>query len=162
MQKIVVMGVSGSGKSTLGAALADALGAAFIDADDLHPAENVAHMAAGRPLTDAMRWPWLDACAAAMVGGDNVVLACSALRRAYRDRLRGGVSGLTLVYIDAKPALTAQRMAGRADHFMPPALLDSQFATLEPPTAEEAPILCNPALPVAEQVADITAKLRDV
>ncbi|RYG91536.1 gluconokinase [Loktanella sp. IMCC34160] len=162
MQKIVVMGVSGSGKSTLGVALAHALGATFIDADDLHPAENVAHMAAGRALTDAMRWPWLDRCADAMAQAGDVVLACSALRRAYRDRLRAGVAGLRLVHIEATPDLTAARMADRAGHFMPTTLLDSQFATLEPPDGTEAPIISDPALPVAEQVADILTKLREV
>jgi len=86
--KIVVMGVAGSGKSTLGAAIAQTLNCTFIDADDLHPAENIAHMSSGKPLTDEMRWPWLDACGAAMAEQDAVVLGCSALKHVYRERLR--------------------------------------------------------------------------
>lgn len=157
--KLLVMGVSGSGKSTIGAALAQRLGAAFIDADDLHPEENVAAMAAGLPLTDDMRWPWLDACAAAMQDAGAIVLACSALRRAYRDRLRAAVPGLQLVYPRADRALIERRMSARKDHFMPVSLLDSQFATLEPPGADETPISVSVAPPVPEIVDRIIARL---
>lgn len=140
--KIVVMGVSGTGKSTVGAALAETLGLAFCDADDLHPPENRAKMAAGQPLNDQDRWPWLDAVAGAMCRSDGVVMACSALRKAYRDRLRQGVGAdLRFVHLSATPEVIAARLAARQGHFMPPALLQSQFATLESPSAEEALIV---------------------
>ena len=133
---IMVMGVSGAGKSTVGRALAVALGAVFLDGDDYHPPENVAHMAAGHPLTDAMRWPWLDTLAAAVQRartGSPVVFACSALKRSYRDHLRAAIPGLQVVYLDAPRTLVADRLALRQGHFMPKALLDSQFAALEIP-----------------------------
>lgn len=133
---IMVMGVSGAGKSTVGRALAVALGAVFLDGDDYHPPENVAHMAAGHPLTDAMRWPWLDTLAAAVQRartGGTVVFACSALKRSYRDHLRATIPGLQVVYLDAPRTLVADRLARRQGHFMPKALLDSQFAALEIP-----------------------------
>ena len=139
----VVMGVSGSGKSTVGSELAAHLRARFIDADDLHPAENVAHMAAGHPLTDEMRWPWLDKCGQEMAAhreDQPVVLACSALKRVYRDRLRNWVPDLVIVYPAADAVVIAERMSHRANHFMPVSLLQSQFATLEEPTEDEAVI----------------------
>lgn len=141
MWRVVVMGVSGCGKSTFGAALAQAAGAVFLDADDLHPPENIARMAQGAPLSDADRWPWLALCATAMARESRVVLACSALRRSYRDHLRAGVPGLRFVHMAADKATIAERLAQRRGHFMPPALLDSQFATLEAPDAAEALIL---------------------
>ena len=133
---IMVMGVSGAGKSTVGAALAAALGAAFLDGDDYHPQANVAHMAAGHPLTDDMRWPWLDRLAAAVQAtraDRTVVFACSALKRSYRAHLRAAIPGLQVVYLDAPHALVADRLAQRRGHFMPTGLLESQFATLEIP-----------------------------
>jgi carbohydrate kinase (thermoresistant glucokinase family) len=137
---IIVMGVSGSGKSTIGALLAEALGWPFADADGFHPAANVAKMAAGTPLTDADRWPWLDAIAAhigaARGTGQPVVVACSALRRAYRERLRAGHSDLIFLHLAGAPAVIAERQAARQGHFMPPSLMASQFATLEDPAAE--------------------------
>lgn len=156
--KLLVMGVSGSGKSTIGAALAGALGLPFTDADDLHPAQNVAWMASGKPLTDEMRWPWLEACGVALSKGG--VLGCSALKRAYRDRLRAAVPGLVLVYPQADRALIAARLAARQDHFMPPALLDSQFATLEEPGPEEAPIVVSVDQPVAAIVDQIVSAVQ--
>lgn len=158
--KLLVMGVSGSGKSTIGAALADRLDARFIDADDLHPPENVAVMAAGRPLTDEMRWPWLEACAAAMQEAGPVVLGCSALTRAYRDRLRAAVPRLRVVYPQADRAVIETRMAARQDHFMPLSLLDSQFATLEPPGADERPITVSIAPAIPDIVDRILAGLK--
>jgi gluconokinase len=132
---IIVMGVSGSGKSTIGALLAERLGWPFADADSFHPPENVAKMAAGTPLTDADRWPWLDAIAAhigaARKAGRPVVVACSALRRAYRDRLRAGHGDLIFLHLSGAPAVIAERQAARQGHFMPPSLMASQFATLE-------------------------------
>ena len=137
---IIVMGVSGSGKSTIGALLAEALGWPFADADGFHPAANVAKMASGQPLTDEDRWPWLDAIAkhiaAARAAGQPVVVACSALRRAYRDRLRAGHKDLVFLHLAGEAGLIASRQAARQGHFMPPYLMASQFATLEDPAAE--------------------------
>ena len=137
---IIVMGVSGSGKSTIGALLAEALAWPFADADGFHPAENVAKMAAGQPLTDEDRWPWLDAIAA-YIGASRtaeqpVVVACSALRRAYRDRLRAGHKDLIFLHLAGEAGLIGERQAARQGHFMPPSLMASQFATLEDPAAE--------------------------
>lgn len=134
---VLLMGVTGSGKTTVGRALAESLGWPFHDGDDFHPAANVAKMAAGIPLTDDDRWPWLDAIAAALAhaGADrgNAVLACSALRQAYRDRLaRAG--DVRFVFLKGDPATIAARLAVRSHEYMPPSLLPSQFATLEEPT----------------------------
>lgn len=133
------MGVSGCGKSSVGAGLAERLGIAFRDGDDLHPAGNVAKMRAGIALTDAERGPWLDRVAATLRETAPVVVACSALRRAYRDRLRAGAGGpVRFIHLAGSRDLIAARMAARSGHFMPPALLDSQFAALEPPDPDEA------------------------
>jgi gluconokinase len=136
---VVVMGVSGSGKSTVGRLLADRLGAAFVDADDLHPEANVAKMTAGIPLTDEDRRPWLRRVAEAANAEDGpVVIACSALRRAYRDLLTSEADApLAFVHLNGSPELLAGRLAARTGHFMPPALLDSQLRTLEPLAADE-------------------------
>ena len=125
------MGVSGCGKSSLGAALATTLALPFTDADDLHPAANRAKMAAGQPLTDADRWPWLQAVGAVLASNAGVV-ACSALRRAYRDRLRDAAGPVQFLHLVAPREVIAERLAARRGHFMPLALLDSQLATLEP------------------------------
>jgi len=141
---IVVMGVSAVGKSAVGRALAARLGAVFIDADDLHSRENVAKMSAGTPLEDADRWPWLDAVARAATAaagtavGAPVVVACSALRRRYRDRLRGGMPGTLFVHLVASRERLEERAGARPGHFMPAALLDSQLAALEPLEGDEA------------------------
>ncbi|MGE3857551.1 MAG: gluconokinase [Dehalococcoidia bacterium] len=138
---VVVMGVSGAGKTTVGRALAARLGWAFLDADDLHPAANVAKMAAGQPLTDTDRAPWLDAVAAHIAAWDaegrSGVVACSALRRGYRDRLATACDGVRFVHLDVPPAIARERLAKRAGHFMPASLLDSQYATLEPIADDE-------------------------
>lgn len=161
IQRIVVMGVAGSGKSAVGAGLARALGFAFCDADGLHPAGNVAKMAAGTPLTDEDRWPWLDLVAAELATHPPLVMACSALRRAYRDRIRAGAGGDVLfIHLDGPREMIAARMARRKHHFMPPALLDSQLATLEPPGAGEAHLRVDIAPPVPEVVAQIASCLR--
>jgi carbohydrate kinase (thermoresistant glucokinase family) len=131
---VIVMGVSGSGKSTVGAALAEALGWSMLDADDLHPPENVAKMAAGIALTDDDRRPWLDRIVAELrrLGARNVVLACSALKQAYRDRL-AQAGDVRFANLRGTPATIAARLAARRHRYMPATLLDSQFATLEPP-----------------------------
>lgn len=141
---VVVMGVSGTGKSTIGRALADALAAPFVEGDDLHPAANREKMAAGIPLTDADRAPWLDAVAAEL--HRPVVVACSALTRRYRDRLRAAAPDLALVFLHGAPELLAARMEGREGHFMPTSLLRSQLDTLEEPDADEDPIGVDVAL----------------
>jgi gluconokinase len=134
---IVVMGVSGSGKSTVGALLAAELGLPFIDGDQLHPPSNRQKMAAGVPLDDADRAPWLDAIAA-VLDRAPVIVACSALKRRYRDRLRAAAPTLRFIYLAAPPALLARRLAGRSHEFMPSSMLKSQLDTLEPPDADEA------------------------
>jgi gluconokinase len=149
------MGVSGSGKTTVGVALAARLGLRFVDADELHPAANVEKMAAGIPLTDEDRWPWLDAVGAVLATGD-VVVACSALRRVYRDRLRDAAPGLILVYLHGDRELLAERMGHRPGHFMPASLLDSQLATLEPPADDEHAFSFDVAEPV-DAIADAAA-----
>ncbi|MFT5743101.1 MAG: gluconokinase [Paracoccaceae bacterium] len=162
MRAVLVMGVSGSGKSTIGAALAQRLGATFLDADDFHSPANVAWMAAGKPLTDDMRWPWLDRLAQE-VGkardSSDVVLACSALRRSYRDHLRLGIPELEVIYPDARRSLIRSRMESREGHFMPVALMDSQFATLDVPKPDEGVISVSAAQPVAAIVTQTLAIL---
>jgi gluconokinase len=133
---IVVMGVSGSGKSTVGALLAARVRLPFIDGDDLHPPANKQKMAAGIPLDDADRAPWLDAIATAIAGAPQVV-ACSALKRSYRDRLRVAAPNARFVYLAGTPKLLALRLSARTHEFMPPGLIDSQLAILEPPGCDE-------------------------
>lgn len=133
------MGVSGSGKSTLGALLADALAVPFLEGDSFHPPENVARMAAGIALTDADRDGWLRTLAGQLKqhADSGVVMSCSALKRSYRDVLRGGAPELALICLAGAPETLAQRMAGRSGHYMPPSLLASQLATLELPQPDE-------------------------
>lgn len=144
---VVVMGVSGSGKSTLGQHLAQALDVAYVEGDDLHGPQNVARMAAGIALTDADRQQWLERLSArlarALAAGTGLVVACSALKRSYRDILRRGAPGLRLVYLRGAPELLAQRTAARSGHFMPASLLDSQLATLQPPDADEHAVVLD-------------------
>ena len=136
--KLVIMGVSGCGKSSFGAALADRLQIGFRDADDLHPAANREKMAAGLPLTDADRLPWLQQVGATLNRADALVVACSALRRSYRDLLQDATQGqVRFLHLTAPKAVIAARLAKRQGHFMPPALLDSQLATLEPLSPDE-------------------------
>ena len=141
---LVVMGVSGSGKSTIADKLAERLGWSYEDGDKFHPASNIAKMKAGHPLTDEDRWPWLQAIADEIDrvcgAGGHTVIACSALKRAYRDILVHGRSDVRIVYLNGTQELIARRLAERKGHFMPSGLLASQFATLEPPDAEENPV----------------------
>jgi gluconokinase len=165
---IVLTGPSGSGKSTVGRRLADALGWPLHDGDDYHPPENVARMRAGVPLTDADRAPWLAALAALIAGAAaadrSLVLACSALKRAYRAALvpAGDEGEVRFVYLRASPALLAERLAARRGHFFDPRLLDSQLAALEEPRGDEAaPVLVVDASADPDAlVAEIRGALR--
>jgi gluconokinase len=130
---VVVMGVSGSGKSTLGPLLAARLGVPFLDADEFHPPANVAKMAAGTPLTDEDRRPWLESLNAMIKGKDNAVLACSALKRSYREILARDIPRCTFVFLNGSLELIRSRLENRQHRYMPASLLESQFATLEPP-----------------------------
>ncbi|WP_410219253.1 gluconokinase, partial [Paracoccus sp. (in: a-proteobacteria)] len=136
--RVVIMGVSGTGKTSIGQALSARIGIPYVDGDDLHPAKNVALMAAGVPLTDDDRWPWLDRVSQVLADRAPVMVGCSALRRVYRDRLRAGAGGpVRFLHLTGAPQIIAARMARREGHYMPPALLDSQLATLEPPLPSE-------------------------
>ncbi|QAY59740.1 gluconokinase [Microbacterium protaetiae] len=153
---IVVFGVSGSGKTTVGTGLADELGVPFIDADALHPASNVAKMASGTPLDDDDRRPWLarvgDELARARRAGTGLVMACSALKRDYRDLIRAAAGGVTFVHLDGEREVLARRTQKRSGHFMPPSLLDSQLATLEPLQPDEAGVVVDISPSPAEVV----------
>lgn len=154
------MGVAGCGKSSVGAALAPLLGAVYRDGDDLHPPENIAKMAAGVALSDQDRAPWLVACGQQFGLAPRLILGCSALKRAYRDVIRDQAGGpVTFVHLTGDRALIAARMAARPGHFMPPALLDSQFAALQPPGGDEAAITVDIAEPLPALVARIAAAL---
>jgi len=158
--RVVVMGVSGCGKSSVGEAMGVLLGIPYIDGDDLHPAENVAKMAAGVALTDADRWPWLDRVAAVLAERAPVIVGCSALKRAYRDRIRAGAGGpVRFVHLAGSRAVIGARMAARTGHYMPASLLDSQFAALEPPGPDEA-VTLDVAAPVPEIAAQAVSWLR--
>ena len=160
---IVLMGVSGSGKSTAGAALSRALGWPFRDADSFHPPANVEKMSRGTPLTDEDRWPWLAAIAQWVderrASGEPGIVSCSALKRAYRDRIIGPRNRVQLVYLDGNQDLIGQRLQARKGHFMPPALLDSQFKTLEEPGPDERPIVVDVAPNPVALVAAIVGEL---
>ena len=137
--RLVIMGVAGCGKSTVGAALSEQLGIPYQDGDDLHSADAVRKMSSGTPLADEDRWPWLDRIAETLRNEAPLIIGCSALRRAYRDRIRAGAGGdVTFVHLAGDRDLIASRMASRAGHYMPLSLLDSQFATLERPGPDEA------------------------
>ena len=161
---LVVMGVSGSGKSTIAEKLAERLGWVFEDGDSFHPASNVAKMRAGHPLTDEDRWPWLQAIADEIdrvcKAGERAVIACSALRHAYRDVLVHGRRDVRIVFLRGTQALIADRLARRKGHFMPAGLLDSQFKTLEPPEASERPVTVSIDASVETIVEDIVRQLQ--
>jgi gluconokinase len=144
---VIVMGVSGSGKTTVAVLLAAALGCQFREGDELHPRANVEKMSAGTPLTDADRLPWLQRIAGEIDGwrarGESGVITCSALKRSYRDILIGDRPDVTLVYLKGSHEVIRQRMAARHEHFMPVALLDSQFAALQEPTPDERAIVVD-------------------
>ena len=163
---LVVMGVSGSGKSTISERLAARLGWTYEDGDKFHPAGNVAKMSAGHPLTDDDRWPWLQAIADEIdrlsASGRRAVIACSALKRSYRDILVHGRDDVRIVFLDGTQDLIADRLAARKGHFMPPDLLASQFRTLERPSAAERPITVSTDAPVERIVDDIVTQLNVV
>jgi gluconokinase len=160
---IVVMGVSGSGKTTIADKLAERLGWSCEDGDEYHPKSNVEKMSAGHPLTDEDRWPWLQAIADKIdqvcEAGEHAVVACSALKRAYRDILVHGRGDVRIVYLDGAQELIAGRLAARKGHFMPPGLLESQFKTLQPPGSDENPVAVSIDAPVDAIVDDIVSKL---
>lgn len=158
---IVVGGVAGCGKTTLAAALAAALGLPFRDGDDLHPAANKAKMAAGQPLTDADRAPWLAACAAQLAawGDAGGVISASALKRAYRDTLYAAHPAVRYVLIHITPELAQARAAARIDHFWPASLTASQFAILEVPADDEPAVAVEAEWPTTQQVAAVVAGL---
>jgi gluconokinase len=160
---LIVMGVSGSGKSTIADQLAERIGWRCEDGDKFHPASNIAKMSAGHPLTDEDRWPWLQAIADEIdrlcKAGERAVIACSALKRAYRDILVHGRDDVRIVYLDGTQQLIADRLAKRKGHFMPADLLESQFKTLEPPAREENPLTVSIDGSVDAIVDDIVRQL---
>jgi gluconokinase len=162
---VVVMGVSGCGKTTVSALLSAALGCQFQEGDDLHSAENVKKMHGGTPLTDDDRMPWLRKIAEKIDSwrgrGESGVLTCSALKRSYRDIIIGGRPDVTLVYLRGSYDLIRRRMAARHEHFMPVALLDSQFAALQEPTPDEHPIIVDVGSRPAEVATEIVRQLEE-
>ncbi len=153
---VVVMGVCGCGKTSVGRAIADRKGWAFIEGDDLHPSANKEKMASGIPLHDDDRWPWLeriaDAARAREVEGSSVVVACSALKRSYRDCLRSAGPDVRFVHLSGDADVIRRRMQTRSDHFMPPGLLDTQLAILEPSSRGEVIAELDVALPIDDLV----------
>lgn len=157
---VVLMGVSGAGKTTIGSALAASLGFDFLDGDDWHPPASVAKMAAGHPLGDEDRWSWLDRLNAELRAREarsrSAVLACSALKETYRERLTAGLARVELVFLDGSFELIRERLASRQHRYMPPALLESQFVALQPPARA---IRVDIALSPEQCVALISASL---
>ncbi len=161
--RLVVMGVSGCGKSTLAAALAQGLGLQMTDADALHSPESVAKMRAGVPLQDEDRWPWLQRIGQALsqASGAGAVVACSALRRAYRERIRAAAGGVRFVFLDGPRSVLEQRLRERQHLYMPPSLLQSQLDTLERPGADEPDVLAlSLVVPTPEQCLGVHDWLR--
>lgn len=162
-QVLVLMGVSGCGKSTTGAALSERLGWPFRDADTFHPPGNVAKMSSGQPLTDDDRRPWLGAIAAwideRLAAGEAAIVSCSALKRRYRDIIVGTRGGVRLVHLAGTREVIGARLSARRGHFMPASLLTSQFEALEPPGAEERPIVIDVGQPTEAIVAQVVARL---
>ncbi|HEV7871564.1 MAG TPA: gluconokinase [Modestobacter sp.] len=162
---IVVMGVSGAGKTSAAQELTRQLGWEYIEGDDLHPEANVAKMASGIPLDDEDRWPWLQRIAEVIgereAAGTSVIVTCSALKRSYRDRLREGHPSVWFAHVQASPKVLADRLAHRTGHYMPPSLLDSQLATLEPLGDDEPGDVIAGDGPLQQTVADLLAELEE-
>lgn len=161
---LVVMGVSGCGKSSVGTAIAAHFGIAYIEGDAMHPAANIAKMSSGTPLDDDDRWPWLDALSAhlrsAVEEGSGAVATCSALKSVYRDRIQAGSGPQTrFIFLDCSRQTLERNLAGRKGHFMPPSLLDSQLATLEPPYNEARAIIIDGNQAFGDVIRSIIAKL---
>jgi carbohydrate kinase (thermoresistant glucokinase family) len=165
MTIVVVMGVSGSGKTTIADGLARAEGWILLEGDSFHPPANIAKMQAGTPLTDDDRWPWLRAIAARedelLAAGQSAVVACSALKRSYRDILIGARPDTVLLYLRGSKTLIGDRMKSRKGHFMPAALLDSQFATLEEPGPDEHPVIVDIGGPPDQVIQDAIRRLKE-
>lgn len=165
---LVVMGVSGCGKSTFSEAIGDAMGLQFADGDDFHAPQSVAKMQAGIPLDDADRWPWLDRIAAYLAAGvrdygdpAGRVIACSALKRAYRDRIRNALPQVQFIFLDGEAELIRSRLALRTGHFMHPELLADQLRTLQRPAADEKDVIAvDMAKPIEQMVAQVRAALQ--
>jgi len=160
---LVIMGVSGSGKSTIGALLSERLSWAFAEGDDLHPSANIEKMSKGIPLSDADRWPWLESITEVMdrwhQDGIAGIITCSALRRSYREKLAKGRPYLRFIYLKGSPDVISQQLTRRHDHFMPPTLLESQFAAFEDPEPNEPVLICSIGDQVEDVVKSIVTKL---
>ena len=161
---IVVMGVSGSGKTSVAQEITRQLGWAYIEGDDLHPEANVAKMASGHPLDDEDRWPWLRRVAEVIgeheAAGTSLVITCSALKRVYRDLLRDGHPSVWFAHVHVDREVLAQRLSARQGHFMPPSLLDSQLATLEPLGADEPGAVIDGDGALGQTVTELLADLK--
>lgn len=161
--RLVLMGVAGCGKSSVGAALSAAIGVCYRDGDDLHPAANVAKMSRGEPLDDDDRRPWLIAVADRLRTEAPLLVGCSALKRRYRDLIRAGAGGpVIFVHLAGSRAVIAERMGTRTGHFMPPSLLESQFAALEPPGADEGTVTVDVDAPLAAIVERIIRCMEEI
>jgi gluconokinase len=160
----VVMGVAGCGKSSIGEALAIHMGGLYLDGDTYHPAANVEKMSRGEPLTDEDRWPWLERFASEMKQRNGIVIGgCSALKRSYRDRITASAGERTIfIHLAGSRELIRSRMSARTGHFMPTSLLDSQFATLEPPALDEDAITVDINAPIDTIVSNISAALHNI
>lgn len=160
--RIVVMGVSGAGKSTIGALVADAMNFPFVDADSLHPVANIRKMAAGTPLNDDDRQPWLELVGHELSAAEStgIVMACSALKRRYRDIIRSKAPDTIFLQLDGTLEVLSSRLEGRSGHFMPPALLASQLAALEPLAADERAVVIDISAGIGKIVADAEAGIR--
>jgi carbohydrate kinase (thermoresistant glucokinase family) len=161
---VLVMGVSGSGKSTIGALVADALAIPFIDGDSLHPQANIEKMASGQALDDDDRWPWLAAVGATLAdaSGGGMAVACSALKRLYRDTIRAEAPHVVVLGLAGSREVLSSRLQRRSGHFMPSSLLDSQLATLEPLEPDESGLVVNIDAPVATIVSQATAGIQSL